>query len=775
MRYKISIRKLSLCLLLLFCLLLLAWMLPLASDSLEHYPASVHLLDRDGGALRVMLGEGDARCDPVDLRSTGEWTAMALIATEDKRFQRHHGVDPLALVRAVFQNMRNRRVVSGASTITTQVIRLTHPRRRNLATKLIEAQQGCRMEQHYSKDEILAQYLNRAPFGGNLLGIQAASRRYFGKDASDLSLGEASLLVGLPQSPSRFRPDRHLKRALKRREYVLTRMVELGAISHDESIAVRRQPVEALQHANPFLAPHFCDLVRRLHGDFILTTEKSMRDAAGLANDQPAYRVRTTLCPEIQQIASRALLRNRGIPRGRDVHGAAIVVIEVSTGAVRALIGSPDYDDQVHAGQVNCAAVARSPGSALKPFAYTQAIDLGMVTPETVMGDVPMHFADYEPRNYNLTFTGPVTVREALVQSLNIPALTMVNRLGLSCFVGTLRRLGFRSVVRPAPDYGLSIILGTGEVTLLNLANAYACLARLGEYRPYCLLEREIRQGVAEGGGGQSGESRVFSEAAAYLVADILGGDERPLAVMGQSTDVKVPRVAWKTGTSSGHRDAWTVAYNPEYVVGVWIGNPDGEAVPGLNGLEEAAPVALDIFRRLYPRGDGPWFLPPAGVGKRDVCVLSGHSPNPHCPAPVETLYLRGVSDPRSCSIHQAVTSSSEEGVSVREVWPPKIVIFLERRGMARAGGNRSSPLQIVSPQASASYRLVRGVSRQVQVLHLQANSASNGELHWFVDGERLGSAPARESLSWRLQRGRHVLSCTDERGNSDRVGIHVE
>jgi penicillin-binding protein 1C len=418
-------------------------------------------------------------------------------------------------------------------------MRMTRPQPRTLAVKAGEALHALQMETRLTKPEILSQYLNRAPFGGNLAGVEAACRAWFGKSAAQVSLAEAALLMGLPQSPGRLRPDRNPEGAAKRRDYVLARMEETGAITADERAAASATPVEVSRSAPPFLAPHLCDLLLRRH---------------------PGVVVRSTLDTRLQAVAEHALRAHSEKLGPRGIHGGAVIIVDVPTSSVVALAGSPDYFDARHAGQVNGATARRAPGSTLKPFVYLEAFDRGLLTPDSVIADVPVRYAGYEPANFDHQFRGPVSVREALVASLNIPALKTLEQIGLDTGLARLRAAGLQSLDRPASHYGISLALGSAEVTLLELAEAYAALARLGEHRPLRLCDSDP-DGPA---------TRIASPGAAWLLADVLSGPERALQASGHMADTEGPRYAWKTGTSMGHRDAWTVAYGPRHVVAVW-------------------------------------------------------------------------------------------------------------------------------------------------------------------------------------------------------------
>lgn len=707
---------------------------PFPEDLLSPLPAAVVLADRHGDPLRVKLAAGGFDCRPGYEPSPDHWIAKAIVAAEDQRFWMHAGVDPLALARAIAQNVACGRRVSGASTISTQVIRMAVPRRRTLPTKIAEAFRALQLERRLGKREILAQYLDRAPFGGNVVGIEAAARRYFGKGAAQLSLAEAALLAGLPQSPSRLRPDRHPERARKRQAYVLERMEACGSITAQERAEALAQTLEARPGRYPFRAPHFCDLV-------------------GVpARPGPESIVRTTLDPDLQRMAEGILRRRL---RGGPVAGGAVVVIEVASGSVRALVGSPDYAAK-GAGQVNGAVAPRAAGSTLKPFAFALALDRGLVTPATMIADVPTRFRDLDPKNFSLDFRGLVSVRDALVLSLNLPAIEIERRAGQGRFHAALRALGLATISEPAEHYGLGLVLGNAEVRLLDLANAYAVFARGGAWAPPRFVESAAPPATKP----------VFSAEACWLVSDMLGGEERAMDTAGHAGDVRLPPMAWKTGTSAGLRDAWAVAWNPEYAIGVWVGNPDGSAADELIGRKTATPIAWDLLRRMYPDNQGPWFARPAGVEPRSVCAASGRTPGPHCAHRIEDWAIAKVSRREICPVHRAGPEAA---------WPVAIAAFLNRRATPEPAEPAAS-VRIRSPARGSTYRWMPDLEVDAQRLALDAASDRAGEtLHWFVDDRPVGKSRSGEPLFWPLARGTHQIVCSSVRGPSDRVQIAVE
>ncbi len=748
----------------LSCVLLfiLAWFVfPFPVGDLARYPAATILLDRTGEPLRLRLGPHDTDCrlcyrpDP-----DRDWICRAVVAAEDQRFWHHGGIDPLALGRAIGQNIVHRRTVSGASTLSTQVVRLLHPRRRTLWTKAVELFRALQLESRLDKRAILEQYLNRAPFGANLVGIEAASRRYFAKEPQDLSLAEAALLAGLPQSPSRLRPDRFPARAQRREAYVLDRMAACGMITPAQRDAARAMPVALRTDAYPFRAPHFCDLVF----DTQVSQGGSLAAARakGLLNDAT---VRTTLDPALQRLAEQTLHHHAASWRAEGVSGGGVVVIEIASGAVRALVGSPDYADALHAGQVNGAMALRAPGSTLKPFVYALAMDQGRLTPATVLADVPRTFKDLTPVNFDGAFQGPIAAQAALTLSLNIPALTLTEQTGPDALLRMLRQAGLESLDQSAAHYGLNLTLGDAPVRLLDLANAYACFGRGGLWRPYRLIE-DVDSGRTS--------RPVCSPEAAWLVAEMLGGDDR--LPESHHADVRAPHIAWKTGTSSGFRDAWAVAFNPVYVIAVWAGNPNGRSAPALVGARLAVPAMWEIVRGLYPNGDGPWFERPAGVTRRTVCAISGQPSGPDCPRTEAAWCIAGVSSPHPCDVHVRQTTADGH-VEVIERWPPAVASFLRARvapDAAARTGQPNEPPRLINPQPGAVYRIVEGLDT-AQRLMLKATCRGNETLYWFVDDQFLSAAAAEAPVPWTLTHGHHAIVCATAAGCSARADIVVE
>ena len=689
-------------------------------------PQSTVLVDRNGEPLRVFLGADGTFSLWMPLEDFGEWLPNALVAAEDKRFREHCGFDGKALLRAVWQNVHTLRRISGASTISTQVIRLAQPRPRVLRTKFVELFLATQMERVHTKDEILEQYLNRAPFGGNFTGAESASRRYFGKRARDLSLAEAALLAGLPQSPTRHRPDIHPENARRRRSYVLGRMLALGMITEEQRAAAEEEPLPSRLAPYPFLAPHFCNSL-----------------AASWGGRPPGGTVRTTLDLDVQRAAEEALHTRVGELAG--VNSGAFIVLRTDTRETLAWVGSPDFRARAASGEYDHTLAWRSPGSTLKPFAFALALDQGRICPASALADVPRQYGDFSPGNFSGGHRGAVAAREALVQSLNAPALDLVEACGVNDFLDTLKRFGIWSHPGTSKERnGLGIVLGNSETRLADLVAAYARLGRLAA-------------------GSTNGP---VSSAAAWIVLDMLSGDERAAVETGSHTDARRVRSAWKTGTSAGFRDAWTIAVTPTYTLGAWLGNSDARPSVSLVGINAAAPLVFRVLRQLpRPPAAPDWFDRPETVVERQVCAVSGDRPGPHCKTVSATWAIRDTTLQRLCEIHR-----DEDGDGVpEEVWPAAIAAF-------RAGANGRETVAerptILSPAPDSTW--VPGAADTGGGM-LSLRARGQGTLWWFLDGEFLAESDASEPVPWKPIPGRHEVRCCDESGASARVTFEVK
>lgn len=542
---------------------------------------SVTVLDRNGDLLRAFTTpEGRWRL-PVDVKDVDPRYISMLLAYEDRRYYEHGGIDLFAVLRASYQFIRHGRIVSGASTITMQVARLLDGKHeRTLAGKWRQAVRALQLESQLTKDEILNLYLRLAPFGGNLEGVRAASLAYFGKEPRRLSIGEAALLVALPQSPETRRPDRHPDTARWARDRVLDRMVEAGVITEAEAGRARAEPVPTARREFPRFAPHISE------------TEAQLFPWRSIH--------RLTILRDLQaQLETLAFEHARRLGRRLS---AAIIVLHNSSGEVLAHVGSSDYLDASRQGAIDMTGAIRSPGSTLKPIIYGLAFEAGLAHPETLIDDGPTRFGLYAPKNFDEDYRGSVTIREALQHSLNVPAVKALNAVGPARLVSRLQRADFRPELPAHETPGLAIALGGIGLSLRDLASLYSALARGGDVIPLRYrLENHLRN-TAQG----AQPKRLLSPVAAWYVSDILKDAPVPEGATGG-------RFAYKTGTSYGYRDAWAIGYDGTHTVAVWVGRPDGSSTLGLTGRTAAAPLLFDAFRRLGPeRAALP--KPPPGV-----------------------------------------------------------------------------------------------------------------------------------------------------------------
>jgi penicillin-binding protein 1C len=539
-----------------------AWVVSLGPlPPVQARQVSTTIVDRNGKLLRAYaMADGRWRL-PADARAGIDPGYLRLLLSyEDRRFRSHTGVDPLALGRAALQLVTRGHIVSGGSTITMQLARLMEPRHeRSVYAKLRQMVRALEIERQLNKDQILDLYLALAPFGGNLEGIRAASIAYFGKEPKRLSLAESALLVALPQSPETRRVDRYPDVARAARDRVLDRMVEKGRVSKEDAAQAKSVPVPRLRKPMPILAPHAAD------------------QAIATVKDSPV--IRLTLDSGLQK-NFEALARDRAIALGPNI-SVAIIAVDNESGDVLARIGSPDYFDERRAGQVDMSRAVRSPGSTLKPFIYGLAFEDGFVHPESLIDDRPIRFGSYAPENFDMTFQGTVPVRKALQMSLNVPAIALLDRVGASRLSSRLKQAGANLVLPKDEAPGLAMGLGGVGVTLQDLVQLYGGLARLGNTRPL----REIAS-------DQHRDSlRLMDQVAAWQVGNVLMGTPPP-------ENAPHNRIAFKTGTSYGYRDAWSVGFDGRITIGVWVGRPDGAPVPGLVGRTAAAPILFDAFAR---------------------------------------------------------------------------------------------------------------------------------------------------------------------------------
>ena len=719
----------------------------------------VTLQDRNGQVLRTTRSSEGSRGGWIPLVELDPKILQAFLAVEDHRFYAHHGVDVRGLARAVRDNVRAGHVVSGGSTLTMQLARLLRGTPRTLPGKLGQMLWAWRLDAHLDKAAILEQYLNRVPLGQGTAGVAAAAALYFDADAREVSLGQAALLAALAHAPSRDNPFVAPERARSRRALALSRMVDLGYATPDDAGRAAQEPLLAATRPAPFLAPHFTTRVLQWAEDSAAT---------------PVGEWRTTLDLGLQTELEAETRHTVDALKDRLVAHAAVVVLDNQHGDILAWVGSPDFFADT-AGQVDMVVSPRQPGSALKPFLYGLAFDRG-VTAATVLPDLPKTYqttlGPYRPKNYDRRFHGPVRVREALSSSYNVPAVELADRIGVASLLRTLRAAGFATLTHGAEYYGLGLALGNGDVSLLELANAYRGLANGGDWRPIrWRVPSEARELVPS-------EAREFmSPRAAALVVDILSDPVARIPSFGVETPLDFPfRAAAKTGTSRHFTDNWAVATTANFTVAVWVGNFNGRPMQGVGGITGAGPLlhrAVLLTARRYPPGDLPEPAP-AGLVAARVCRLSGLLATPDCPA-LDEWFLPGTAPTRTCDWH----------LGGRIAWPAEYIEWARQTPVGPISSGSTDPgapslrsgqapprgwFHILSPQDGDRYALPVGVDPRYATLALRAagGPGSRASVRWFVDGRPVAGE------RWTLAPGRHAIRAETVRGERDEVRIDV-
>jgi penicillin-binding protein 1C len=742
---------------------------------------STEVVDRHGIPLYEALsdrGQRNRRMDPAHLP---ENLVRATLAVEDARFFRHPGVDPLAIVRAAWHDLRARRMVQGGSTITQQTVKILTQRRRTAAGKMREMLTALRLEHRLGKREILALYLSVAPYGNQITGAEAASRAYFGCSAADLTPAQAALLAGLPQQPSALDPYRHLPRALARQRVVLDRMERRGLLSAAEARRARAERLRIVPAVRAFTAPHF------------------LERALAAAGEPAPRRIETTLDAALQdEVAGIVAVHRRRLEEHGGRH-VAVAVLDNASGEWLAWEGSGDYEDDANGGRIDGVVAPRQPGSALKPFTYALAFERGF-TPATVLPDVPAHFPTaepgvlYSPRNYDGKFHGPLRARLALAGSENVPAVWTLSRVGVPDLLRLLRRAGFSTLDQTAAHYGFALTMGDAEVRLDELVAAYSALARGGRWRAPQLLRRVVRDGgitVPR----RSAEEPLMSPRSAFWITDILSDRDARAWVFGAGSSLDFPfPVAVKTGTSQAYRDNWTVGYTRAVTVGVWVGNFDREPLRNSSGVTGAAPIFHDVLLaaerrvsgRLPAATDPPLAVAVPGLVQKTICALSGREATTSCPR-LETEWLPA-GDLPSCRWHR-----HDRGRMVVD-WPPAYRAWARERGLLAlpAIGGRASapatrmvtakasraglPLRIVNPPPDGTYLRDPTLPAPFQTLPLRAiGDGSGGTLTWTVDGRMVGRSAPDAAIDWPLAVGAHTIAVTDDHGRTHETSILVK
>ncbi len=785
--------------LLLFVLMDLLFPLPKRKE----FSKQIHA--KDGTLLTAYLTSDDKWRLRTELEEVSPELIKAVIEKEDNLFYWHFGINPASIVRALYKNLINGEVKSGASTITMQVARLLEPKERTYGNKLVEVFRALQLELKYSKEEILELYLSLLPFGGNIEGVKSASYIYFNRPPSKLSLAQSIMLAVIPNDPNKLRLDRnptsgkensnaivipgskatresdsnfsrsdsgqtgmtviHSNPLIKKLNYWINKFKQDKVFSSIDLKDATEEPIESHRYAVPVLAPHFSYYLKEnFVGDILVTT----------------------LDLELQQTAENILLHNVRKIFYKGITNGAVLVIDNKNSSVVAYCGSADFHDAGSYGQVNGITAVRSPGSTLKAALYAYAFDDGNLTPKLKLADIPTDFNGYQPENYDLKFYGNVSTEFALVNSLNIPAVKLLEQVGLTNFINFLEGSGINQIQKQKDKLGLSLILGGCGTNLFELTRLFTSFSQKGKLHSInFLLNEDKNEGV-----------QIFSESSSYLVAKILSGINRS-DIASLSNYSKLPKFAWKTGTSYGKRDAWSIGFNPNYTIGVWMGNFNGAGSPNLSGGEVAVPLLFELFSAIDYDSDVKWFDVPEELYERSVCSESGLVPTQYCKSVVMDFVIKDKSHNEICNIHKPVYVSLDETIQyctgclpfseykkvVYPVFRPELTVWLAQNNYSF----RAPPLhnpdcnskfeetgpKILSPSEDYEY-LVEENSGQ-EILLLAASDSRVQTHYWYVNdrffkkckpGERVFLNPEAKDL---------IITCLDDKGRDKSISINVK
>ena len=735
---------------------------------LFHVPYSTVVTDRNEELLGARIAsDGQWRFPPRN--TTPEKIKECLITFEDKHFYHHWGVNPFAIGRAFYQNVKNKRIVSGGSTLTMQTIRLARNESRTFREKLIEMIWATRLEFRASKEEILSMYISHAPFGGNVVGLDAAAWRYFGHSADDLSWAESAMLAVLPNAPAMIHLSKGRKTLLDKRNRLLKQLLEKKTIDSSTYELAISEPLPDEPHALPQIAPY---LVSRFY------------------QERNGEYSRSTINKGIQtQVEDLAERWSNEFGRS-DIRNLAILVIDIPSNQVVAYCGNVHFDRKQGGNQVDVIQAPRSTGSILKPFLYYAMLQEGSLLPDMLLPDVPVNINGFTPQNFSMQFEGAVPASKALARSLNIPAVTMLQRYGVPKFHSFLQQIGLKTINRSSSHYGLSLILGGAEATLWDVTNAYAMMGRSLLQLPQrsCSLLLPTSR-ITE-------STDPFQPGAVWQTFDALKEVNRPEEIDWKSIP-SMQTIAWKTGTSYGFRDAWAVGVTPRYAVGVWVGNATGEGKPGLVGAQTAGPVLFDIFN-LLPSSS--WFTRPAGIFvEAEVCRKSGHLKGRFCDETDTLLVLPAGLRTEACPYHHLVTLSANESQRIyencanteptlRKSWftlPPVWEWYYKQHHpeykplppfKAGCGEDTFQPMQFIYPPMNARIKLPKQLDGSKGFLTVElAHNNPNATVFWHLDETYQAQTQDFHKISLQPAAGKHSLTAVDGEGNTISTTFFVE
>ncbi len=744
----------------------LPYLAPIRLADLAQESQALDFRDRQGLPLGTVLSRDQSHTITIPLAQVSPQFIQAIIGAEDARFYQHGAVDGQAIARAILEAIQARQIVSGGSTITMQLARLIDPGSRSLLAKAQEIWTAWRLAAGLSKDEILQTYINRLPMGSNIYGVEAAARIYFGVSAHDLSFAQATLLAAIPNDPNRLDPYRHRTALDRRQVYVLNQLVKHHQLSTIQADQIRKETVVFQPRSRGIVAaPHFL---------FWLA------DHLPKSTPLSATPIQTTLDRPLQTFVETQVQQVLGSLSSQNVHHAAALVLDNHTGAVLAYVGSPDYFAADSAAADSAAAdsatlgppqdqarndgvqALRQPGSTLKPFLYQLALEQRTIRPNTILADVPTRYAIpgaklYNPTDYSEQFQGPVRVRIALANSLNVPAVRVLEKVTVPVFLDRLHHLGFSHLTQPPDYYGLGLTLGSGEVSLWELARAYLSLATHDTITDLTVMQADTVS-------VQSTKRNSPSPIAA-LITDMLSDRHARAHSFGVDSLLSLPfPAAVKTGTSSDFRDTWTVGFTQDYTVAVWVGNFDGSPMQKVSGVTGAAPLWNRILLHLHERQEPLPFVPPVGWIQRPICAISGARPGAGCPAIAQEYF-----DPQD--LPDYATQSDPWFPKGKLQWPPDYTEWLAMQPQ-QIPGNMGSD-RIVSPRAGDVF-LIDGDVMSSQTLEFKLAADSVKPLQWRLNGQVLATQTA-QSLFWTAKPGNWTLQVGSEQDVQHQVQFEVQ
>ena len=748
-------------LVLLFCLLDILFPVPV------HRDYSTIIEAEDGTVLSSFLTNDDKWRMYTKLDEITPTVQKAFIHKEDRWFYWHFGINPVAVVRAFYNNTIQHRRTSGASTITMQVARMLEPKQRTVFSKLIEMFRAVQLELNFSKKEILQLYLNLVPYGGNIEGVKSAAFIYFGKSPAQLSLAEVTTLTIIPNRPTTLALGKKNAYIQQERNRWMQTFRRNNVFKEAEIADALEEPLLAFRRSPPKYAPHFCiRMKKQFPSKPIIATHLN-------------YNMQLEV-EEIVQNYSKVL-------QFKEIKNAAVYIIDNQQHKVVAYVGSPDFYSAATQGQVDGVKAIRSPGSTLKPMIYGIAFDRGLYTPRSVISDVPVDFDGYTPENYDEHFHGQVALSDALAQSLNIPAVKVLNDIEVSSLTNTLDRLNFKQIQKDKDKLGLSVALGGCGVSLEELTGMYSVFANNGDY----FVPTFSKEAVSKRG------TEILTPQANYMVAQILTTLRRSDLPNRAESVLNMPKIAWKTGTSYGRRDAWSIGFNSNYTVGVWCGNFDGKGVPELNGADIATPLLLQIFTAINKNTDKDWFKRPKELQFRYVCAESGDVPNEFCTSKIMAYYIPGKSPNKKCTHLKKVWVNTDSTMLycaaclpndgyLEKLYPnyaPELLSYFESNNLpfvhlpphnpaCRKVYENNHP-KITKPVNGLTYYIN---AKEQQELMLVAQAANDVQrISWYVDNKFIKTVEKNEPVFIQPSIGKIKISCTDDKGRNTDSWVMVQ